>query len=82
MEDRWHREGNASRYIVGLRRAWDLWLADGSVLLLIPADLPAVEREELFESMLLEFWCRRYGLPEARDRMLLFVHGSTDSVAD
>lgn len=81
LEERWLREGNATRYVEGLRRVWDLPLADGSVLLLVPADLPCEEREALYESHLLQHWCRRYGLPDARVRMREFVHGA-DSVAD
>lgn len=78
-ECRWYRERNAARYIHGLRRVWVLPLADGSVLLLVPAELPCEERETLYESLLLQHWCARYGLPEARARMLSFIHGDNDA---
>lgn len=82
MEERWYREGSAARFIDGgMSRTYVFPLLDGTIVVLVPAELTAVEREAEFERLLLQSWCRRYGLPEARERMREFVHGA-DSVAD
>lgn len=84
MEDRWYREGNAARFCSGGgRRAWVFPSGDGHLIVIMPIEFTATEREAEFERLLLQFWCRHYGQPEARQRMREFVHGhEADSVAD
>lgn len=81
MEERWYREGNAARTVAGLSRTYVFPMLDGTTIVLVAAELGADEREAEFERLLLQYWCRQYGLPEARERMREFVHGA-DSVAD
>lgn len=70
-ESRWYREGNAARFCPGWgRRVWVFPTGDGHAIAIIPAEFTAAEREAAFEVLLRQFWCVRYGLPEARARLL------------
>lgn len=79
LQARWCREGHAARFVAGLREVWALRLWDGSYVAFLPADLGAAEREHQFERLLIQHWCARYGLPEARTKMRALLRG--DDVA-
>jgi hypothetical protein len=80
-EARWYRESNGARFVPGLPRTYLFRLRDGTALAFLPEELPPSAREAEFARLLLEHWCRHYGLPEARERLREFVHEHGD-VAD
>lgn len=79
MEARWYREHNGARFIPGLRELWVFPVGDGTYIALMSAELSCEQREENFHALMMEHWCARYGLPEARSRLRAYLRG--DDVA-
>ncbi len=80
MQARWYRERNAARFVPGLTRVWVLPIPDGTYLALLPRDLDRDTCERHFAELVMQHWCARYGLPEARSRLLAYLRGEGDSV--